>query len=91
MKNPIFAIKDNLVGFNAPYIRQNERVAIREFRTLIDSLDAKDDYSAYDLGLYHVGMFNVETGIIESCDPQVVLLASQCLTISPREAGDYDD
>lgn len=91
MKNPIFSVKDNLIGFNAPYIRQNERVAIREFRTLIDSLDAKDDYSAYDLGLYCVGMFDLETGVIESHDPQVVLLASQCLTISPREAGEYDD
>lgn len=91
MKNPIFAIKDNLVGFNAPFIRQNERVAIREFRTLIESLDEKGDQMVFDLGLFHVGMFNLETGIIESCDPQVVLLASQCLTLAPREAGDYDD
>ena len=91
MKSPIFTVKDNLIGFNPLYIRPNERAAIREFRTLIDSLDAKDDYSAYDLGLYCVGTFDLETGVIESHDPQVVLLASQCLTIAPREAGEFDD
>ena len=91
MKNPIFSVKDNLVGFNAPYIRQNERVAIREFRTLIESLDDRYDQSVFDLGLYCGGTFDLDTGVIESCDPQVVLLATQCLTLSPREAGDCDD
>lgn len=91
MKSPIFSVKDNLIGFNAPFIRQNERVAIREFRTLIDNLDEKADQSVFDLGLYCIGTFDLETGVIESHDPQVVLLASQCLTLSPREAGDYDD
>ena len=82
MKSPIFAVKDNLVGFNSPYIRMNERVAIREFRTMIDDLDGKGDHSVFDLGLYCVGTFDLETGVIESHDPQVVLLASQCLTLS---------
>lgn len=91
MKNPIFSVKDNLIGFNAPYIRQNERVAIREFRTLVESLDEKADYSVFDLGLYCIGTFDLETGVIESHDPEVVLLATQCLTLSPREAGEIDD
>ena len=91
MKNPIFSVKDNLIGFNAPFIRQNERVAIREFRTLIDNLDEKADQSVFDLGLYCIGTFDLETGVIESHDPQVVLLATQCLALCPREAGDYDD
>ena len=81
MKNPIFSVKDNLIGFNAPFIRQNERVALREFRTLIESLDDKADHTAFDL----------ETGVIEPHDPQVVLLATQWLSLAPREAGDYDD
>lgn len=91
MKNPIFTVKDNLIGFNAPYIRQNERVAIREFRTLVEGLDKQADNSVFDLGLYHVGMFDLETGVIESCDPQVVLLATQCVGLIPREAGEFDD
>lgn len=91
MKSPIFCVKDNLVGFNSPYIRMNERVAIREFRTMIDGLDDEGDHSVFDLGLYCVGTFDLETGVIDSHDPQVVLLASQCLTFSPREAGDIDD
>lgn len=90
MKNPIFSVKDNLIGFNAPYIRQNERVAIREFRTLVESLDEKGDHSVFDLGLYCIGTFDLETGVVESHDPQVVLLASQCLTLSPREVGEID-
>lgn len=90
MKNPIFSVKDNLIGFNAPYIRQNERVAIREFRTLVESLDEKSDHSVFDLGLYCIGTFDLETGVIEPHDPQVVLLATQCLTLSPREAGEID-
>ncbi len=91
MKNPIFSVKDNLIGFNAPFIRQNERVAIREFRTLIDNLDEKADQSVFDLGLYCIGTFDLDTGVIESHDPQVVLLATQCLTLSPREVGEIDD
>lgn len=88
MKNPIFSVKDNLVGFNAPYIRQNERVAIREFKTLVENLDEKADHSVFDLGLYHVGLFDLDTGEIEAHDPQVVLLATQCLTVAPQEAGE---
>lgn len=91
MKNPIFSVKDSLVGFNAPFIRQNERVAIREFRTLVDSLDAKGDHSVFDLGLYCIGTFDLETGVIISHDPQVVLLSTQCLTLVRKEAGEYDD
>lgn len=91
MSNPIFSVKDNLIGFNAPYIRMNERVAIREFRTMVDDLDDKGDHSVFDLGLYCVGTFDLDTGVIESHDPQVVLLATQCLTTAPREAGEYDD
>ena len=91
MKSPIFSVKDNLVGFNSPYIRMNERVAIREFRTMVDNLDNDGDHSVFDLGLYCVGMFDLETGVIESHDPQVVLLATQCLTVAPREVGEVDD
>lgn len=91
MKSPIFSVKDNLIGFNPLYIRPNERVAIREFRTMIDDLDVKGDYSAFDLGLYCIGTFDLDTGVVESHDPQVVLLASQCLTVAPREAGEFDD
>lgn len=91
MKSPIFSVKDNMVGFNSPYIRVNERVAIREFRSMVDDLDDKGDQSVFDLGLYCVGTFDLDTGVIESHDPQVVLLASQCLSLSPREAGEIDD
>lgn len=91
MKSPIFSVKDNLVGFNSPYIRMNERVAIREFRTMVDNLDNDGDHSVFDLGLYFVGTFDLETGVIESHDPQVVLLATQCLTVAPREVGEVDD
>lgn len=91
MKSPIFSVKDNMVGFNSPYIRVNERVAIREFRSMVDDLDDKGDQSVFDLGLYCVGTFDLDTGVIESHDPQVVLLSTQCLTISPREVGEIDD
>lgn len=91
MKSPIFSVKDNMVGFNSPYIRVNERVAIREFRSMVDDLDDKGDQSVFDLGLYCVGTFDLDTGVIESHDPQVVLLSTQCLTLSPREVGEIDD
>lgn len=91
MKMPIFSVKDNLIGFNAPFIRQNERVAIREFRTLVDSLDEKSDQSVFDLGLYDIGVFDLDTGVIVSHDPVVVLLATQCQTIYSKEVGEYDD
>lgn len=91
MKSPIFAIKDNLVGFNPPYVQQNERVAIREFRTMVCKLDERGEQSVFDLGLYHVGMFDSDSGVVESCDPQVVLLSTQILAAIPQEAGEYDD
>ncbi len=91
MKSPIFSVKDNMVGFNSPYIRVNERVAIREFRSMIDDLDSNGDQSVFDLVLYCVGTFDLDTGVIESHDPVVVLLATQCLTVAPREVGEIDD
>lgn len=91
MKSPIFSVRDSMIGFNSPYIRVNERVAIREFRSMVDELDNKGDQAVFDLGLYCVGTFDVETGVIVPHDPQVVLLATQCLTLSSREVGEIDD
>lgn len=91
MKSPIFSVKDNMVGFNAPYIRVNERVAIREFRSMIDDLDDKGDQSVFDLALYCVGTFDLDTGVIIAHDPQVVLLSTQCSTLVRKEAGEFDD
>lgn len=91
MKKPMFSIKDNLVGFNKPFIGESERHAIREFRTLVGKLDRDQDETVFDLGLYYVGSFNFDTGEVERVDPQVVLLATQCLTMCPKEYGDDEN
>ena len=92
MKSPIYAIKDNLVGFNSPYIRVNDGVAIREFRTMLDKLVKDGDQSVYDLGLYRIGEFDIDKGIICPDDPEVILLATQYLfDAAPSvDGGDID-
>ena len=69
MKYNLYAVRDRLVGFNAPFIMPNEEVAKRAFKQRIEK-----DPNAEDLELYRVGNYDDDTGIIVSEQPVMVTM-----------------
>ena len=73
MKYPVFAIKDNLVGFLRPLTELNQAVAIRNFR---DAFSTLPDESRADYTLYHIGEFDDVTGELAPLSPSIVVHAT---------------
>lgn len=76
MKFPIYAVRDSLLGFSAPIIRDNDAVASRAFE-----FDCNRDNSPYrthseQFQLYHIGEYDTDTG--DLCSSSPVLIASAC-------------
>lgn len=71
MKQRLYSIRDNKVGFMQPVIRQNDAVAIRDFVATI-SLSGSDSMLKLcpeDFDLFYVGTFDDETGELEHVIP----------------------
>lgn len=74
MKFSVYCVRDSLLGFGFPVIRDNDAVASRAFE-----YDLKVDNSPYkhhpqDFQLYRIGEFDTESGEVISESP--VLIAS---------------
>ena len=72
MKFPVYAVRDSLLGFGFPMIRDNDAVASRAFE-----YDLKVDNSPYahhpqDFQLYRIGEFDTENGNIKSESPTLI-------------------
>ena len=89
MKYGIYSVKDQLVGFMSPTLDKNDDTAKRNFKTSVNRFDHDGDYIVNDLALYCIGKFDVDTGVIESCDPKLIALATSLIEHSI--GGDSDD
>lgn len=74
MKLCLYAIKDDLTGFKSISMEDNDPCALRNFSYAVTSneivkLNAKN-YSLYKLGIY-----DTETGIIDSSMPELIVTA----------------
>lgn len=74
MKFPLYAVRDSLLGFSMPIIRDNDAVASRAFE-----FDCTRDDSPYrthpeHFQLFHIGEYDTDTAVIDSVSP--VLIAS---------------
>lgn len=72
----IYAVRDELLGFGAPVIRDNDAVAVRAFDN-----DVNFDNSPYakhpnDYSLFHIGEFDTDSGDITASTPRFVATAS---------------
>ena len=66
MKMPVYSYRDNKVGFMSPMIDQNDDSAIRGFSYAINNREGIMGFSPADFDLYQIGVFDSDTGIIES-------------------------
>ena len=63
MKNKLYAIKDNKVGFlNAPFIAPNNAAAIRMFGDTTTNIDTLLNKHPEDYELYYLGEMDENTG-----------------------------
>lgn len=66
MKKELYAIRDVKVGFLAPMVDDNEASAMRNFEYAVHNNDIIN-FMPSDFELYHIGSFDTDSGIIESC------------------------
>lgn len=80
----LYAIRDQLTGFKAPFIMQNDAVAERAFKNIVndEKTDIYNDPKYFDL--YKVGEFNDESGVLVSCTPAPELIVTG-LAVSRKE------
>lgn len=64
----VYAIKDVKLGYEAPFIRQNDSIAIREFHSAAKFAQSPNRFQEcpQDYELWKLGTFNQETGVITS-------------------------
>lgn len=70
----VYAIKDVKIGFESPFIRVNDDVAIREFHSAAKFANNPNRFQECpaDYELWRLGSYNQETGVITS-DVQYVI------------------
>lgn len=79
MKYPVFAIRDEKVGFMFPQCDQGERSAIRGFSFAVNNPEGIMNFSPKDYDLFRIGEFDSEKGTIEGCLPELVCSGTSVL------------
>lgn len=71
MKYPMYAIRDQKVGFMVPPMcDQSDQSAVRNFSYSINGNDGVMNYSPADFDLFKIGEFDTEKGEIIPCMPE---------------------
>lgn len=71
----LFSVKDKKVGFCDPVCLSSNQQAVREFCTFLAQVDSDSDVfhvPATDFQLWHVGTFDLDSGIISPISPELV-------------------
>lgn len=68
----IYSVRDVNVGFNQPFCDVNDDAAIRGFAYAVNNSDIMA-FTPKDFDLYRIGEFQNDTGMIESCLPELVI------------------
>lgn len=66
MKIPVYCIKDDLLGFQTPFCSMNDGAACRDFENLMTKPDSIYCQHKDMFNLYKIGIFDSESGIIDS-------------------------
>ena len=70
----VYCVRDSLLGFGMPILRDNDAVASRAFDYDLNIDGSPMASHPQDFQLYRIGFFDTDTGIIDSESP--VLVAS---------------
>lgn len=86
MKYGVYALKDNLVGFQSPYLQANRDVALRSFTYAARSPE-KNPVNEHpeNMELWFLGVFDSESGTFETDKTLPKLVASALSVIKPDE------
>lgn len=72
---PLYSVRDSLLGFSMPVIRDNDAVASRAFEFDINREDSPYKAHPEHFQLYKIGSFDTDTGSISVESPIVVASA----------------
>lgn len=75
MKFPVYAIRDSLIGFSMPVIRDNDSVAARSFEFDILRDDSPYKNHPEHFQLFNIGDYDTDDGNILGCPPRMVCSA----------------
>lgn len=75
MKFSVYAVRDSLLGFGMPIIRDNDAVASRAFDYDLNVDGNPMASHPEDFQLYRIGSFDTDTGIVDSETPVVIASA----------------
>lgn len=89
MKYVVVAIRDEMTGFFSPQCEVNESTAARNFEhAVVSHPDSLFFTHPADYGLYRIGEFDSDTGVMEPCLPEPIISAAQIMT---RHGGESDE
>lgn len=72
MKFPVYCVRDSLLGFGMPVLRDNDAVASRAFEFDVTRDDSPYKLHPEQIQLYHIGEFDTESGELVSSSPKLV-------------------
>lgn len=79
MKYPVISMRDNKVGFMNLNIETNVQTAKRNFENACMKEESLLMSHPEDFGLWKVGDFDTETGLISPCTPEVIITALEVI------------
>lgn len=71
----LFCVKDKKVGFTDPVCLSSSQQAVREFSGFLTTVDSQVDIyhvPASDFQLWHVGTFDLDSGVITPIFPELI-------------------
>lgn len=69
----VYAVKDNLIGFTMPVIRDNDAIAVRIFDDECNADGSRYKTHPNDFALYYIGTYDTDNGIMQ---PETVRLVA---------------
>lgn len=79
MKYNLYSIRDTKVGFMLPAADPNDSVAVRNFSTAVHRSVDDGDLRVYDLELYLVGSFDIDSGKVFALDVPDFIVSAQSI------------
>lgn len=78
----VYAVRDRLAGFAAPYLEQNDPMAMRGFERIILDRQSMPNFKPSDFDLCKLGTFDTDSGVISPSVPVLEVVSGQSLYLS---------
>lgn len=85
MKFPVYAVRDALIGYSMPVIRDNDAVASRAFEFDVTRSDSPYKVHPEHYQLYYIGTYDTDNGDICGDVPRMVVSANDFIIAKEYE------